>query len=91
MTYVNLSFRMVLKKQEYHWHSQYVHLMLDLSLPVKDWKLMIKLRYAYLENSLRILLVFIFVKSYLKVSWICLNQLLHNMHLEARSIKFDEI
>jgi hypothetical protein len=46
---------------------------------------------AYRGLSLRILLVFIFAKSYLKVSWVCLNQLLHNMNLEARSIKFDKI
>ena len=40
---------MELKKQEYHWHSLCEHLILDLSLPVKEWKLMIKLRYASLE------------------------------------------
>ena len=49
MTPIHLCIRMELKKQEYHWHSLCVHLMLDLSLPVKDWKLMIKLRYASLE------------------------------------------
>lgn len=49
MTFIHLCDRMELKKQEYHWHSLCVHLMLGLSLPVKDWKLTIKLRYASLE------------------------------------------
>lgn len=38
---------MELKKQEYHWHLPSEHLMLDLSLLGRKWKLMTKLRYGY--------------------------------------------
>lgn len=43
----SLCIRMELKKQEYHWRLLSEHLMLDLSLPMRKWKLMTKLRYRY--------------------------------------------